>query len=239
MISWRIAQTVALCGILIGAGSSVYANGVSHSCPLDPVNLFAPMFDPVPVPGLNTELGTFEPWPLEPELASLGFVARRVSDGAFVVIPNELRATLLSWAKIVEPDGEVCASRIVVVFEADGQSQAIAPLIQAIQDQEQTATFVRPIMQDIQVEFTIPFIGYMSRFDPRPTFPLGGTVVVWDLDRTNTRVLESFITDGGPSVDLPGALMFTELYTGLFLSISLSIDGDTLLGNQFTVAIEY
>ncbi|MCB1387675.1 MAG: hypothetical protein KDK12_00735 [Rhodobacteraceae bacterium] len=238
-MSWKLAQTTALCGLIIGAGNSVQANGVSHSCPPDPVNLFAPMFDPVPVPGLNTELGTFEPWPLEPELAALGFVARRVSDGAFVVIPNELTATLLSWAKISEPDGEVCASRIVAVFESEGQSQAIAPLIEAIRDQEQAATFVRPIMQDVQVEFTIPFIGYMSRFDPRPTFPLGGTIVVWDLDRTNTLVLERFITDGGPSVDLPGALMFTELYTGLFFSILLSIDGDTLLENQFVVAIEY
>ncbi|WP_299817342.1 hypothetical protein [uncultured Jannaschia sp.] len=78
----------------------------------------------------------------------------------------------------------------------------------------------------------------MSRYDPRPLFPLGGAIIVWDLDRTNTRILERFIADGGPSVDLPGALMFTELYTSLYFSISLSIDDDSLLENQFSVSIE-
>ncbi|WP_299817340.1 hypothetical protein [uncultured Jannaschia sp.] len=142
----RVSTLVAISGF---DWSPVLANGSDYACPIEPMNLFGPMFDPVPVPGLNTEFGTFESWPLTPELASLGFVAHRASDGAFLVFPNRLSATMLSWSKLIGPGDEVCASRVVAVFQSESESQTIAPLIEAIKLEEPSAEFIRPIMQDV------------------------------------------------------------------------------------------
>src|SRR4051812_20300315 len=59
-------------------------------------NTFSPLFDPPPVPGMNTEFGKFESWALTPEQAKLGFVARRASDNAYLVIPNDVQPKQLS-----------------------------------------------------------------------------------------------------------------------------------------------
>jgi hypothetical protein len=213
----------------------------SSTCAPVRTNTFMSLFDPVPVPGLGTEFGKFEAWPLTPEQARIGFVARRASDGAFLIIPNRVSARRQSWVRLTRGRGsnrQVCASRLVATFESDAEASDLQPLVAAIQMAEPSARFVRPIMQNVQVEFTVPFIGLLHRFDSRPTFPLGGVTLVWDIDRRNTRILEDFIRGAGPSVDLPGVIMMREMYTGLLFSISLTISGDNILQNQVNVSVD-
>jgi hypothetical protein len=228
--------------LIVGlAATDASANGdglPTSACTPVRTNTFMPLFDPVPVPGLNTEFSKFESWPLTTEQAKLGFVAKRSSDGAFLVIPNRVEAKFLSWTKLVRTKDKqrgVCASRIVATFQGESDAADLRPLIEAIKAVEPKAKFVRPIMQDVQVEFTIPFLGLMHRFDPKPTFPLGGLVVVWDIDRNNTRILEDFIKKSGPSVDLPGVILMKEMYTGLFFSIAITMSGEKLIENQIEV----
>jgi hypothetical protein len=203
-------------------------------------NTFTPLFHPVPVPGLNTEFGKFEPWPLTPEQTKIGFVAKRTADSAYLVIPNSVHPRLIAWIKLVSRTRKkevVCASRIVVTFESEADTSSLAPLVSAVRGADANAQFLRPIMQNVQVEWTVPFLGLLHRFDPRPTFPLGGVVMVWDIDRRNTQILEDFIQNAGPSADLPGIIMMREMYTGLLFSISLALSGERLLENRVVVPI--
>lgn len=200
-------------------------------------NTFTPILD-TPDKKSGTP-GNFDAWPLTPELAKIGFIARR-PDNTFLVIPNQLKAKDIGWVQLTRGTGSaerICASRIVAVFESEAESLEVKPLIDAIRSANGGAKFVRPLMQSVQIEWSIPFIGILHRFDPGPTFSLGGVVLVWDLDAKNTAILERFITNA-PAVNLPGVLMMKEQYTNLSISISLTLNGDRLMKSRQKVSTE-
>lgn len=245
MIRFNALVGLALSGALLttqNAGAN--GNGGGHKTgPCTPIrtNTFSPHFDPVPSIGLGSEFGKFESVALTPEQAKLGFLARRVSDSSFIVIPNRVNAQYVSWTQLYQVSGkkrELCATRIVVSFQSEGDAPEVSSLINVAKANDANARFVRPLLQNVQVEWTIPFVGSLARFDQGPTFPLGGVIAVWDLDAKNTRVLEQFIEKSGPSVDLPGVIMFHEMYTGLLFSISLSISGEELMKNRVAVDLQ-
>ena len=200
-------------------------------------NIFTPAFDKPE--RRSTAPGNFDAWPLTPELAKIGFIARR-PDNTFLVIPNKINSKNLGWIQLTTGRGNserICASRIVAVFESEADSQELKPLIEAVKLSSPNAKFVRPLMQSVQIEWAIPFVGVLHRFDPRPTFSLGGVVVVWDLDAKNTVILERFITNA-TSVNIPGVLMMKEQYTNLSISISLTLNGDSLMKSRQKVSID-
>lgn len=210
----------------------------SEQCNPLKTNTFMPLFGE---PIKYEKSGGFEPFPLTPEQAKIGFLAWRAADGVYIVVPNKIAPTMISWVQLTTKKGNaqiVCASRVAIVFEVESATSDYSSLVQIAKANTPNARFVRPLMQNVQLEWTIPFIGLLNRYDPRPTFPLGGAMMVWDLDMQNTLVLERFIRNAGPSVTLPGVLMMREMQTGLTFSISLTIEGEKLLKSRYDVSVD-
>lgn len=232
---------VLLTGSAFAADLPKWWTTPSRDCAPVKTRTYTALFDPGPTPGLHIDYGTFQAWPLTPDQVKLGFVGKRAADNTFIIIPNSIKARLESWVRFTRKHGkkhEVCASRIVVTFDPDFSGESVDQLTQVVKSAEPSAKFVRPLMQGVQIEWALPFLGYLNRFDPGPTFPLGGVVLVWDLDKRNDRILDEFLKIAVPPVRLPGIVLFRELYTGLQLSMSLSISGPDLLSNRVDINVD-
>lgn len=215
--------------------TGAYANGdkgISRECDPFPINRYTTSFDPEKFPTLKVDPSTFSAVPLSEEDTKFGFVAKRETDHSYVVIPNKINMTLVSWVifkKTKTKTHSTCASRLVATFQPDTESSDYSTLVKKIKSLDSQAAFLRPIIQDVKVEFPLPFIGYLRRFDPHPVYPLGGVLIVWDLDKENTTRLQEFMKNSKSPAEIPGIILFYELQTGLTFSTSISIDRDRLL----------
>lgn len=200
-------------------------------------NTFSAILDvPATPPSVASQ---FDAYPLPPDMAKIGFVAKR-ADNTYIVIPNQLRTKQMGWLQLTRSSKGgtyICASRIIAVFEAESETPDVKPLFDLVKAANPNAKFVRPLMQSTQVEWTIPFVGVLNRFDPKPTFALGGLMVVWDLDAQNTAIVNRFI-ENAPDVNIPGVLMMREHYSGLRFSIALNLNGKKLLSSAQAVSVD-